>query len=137
MKLFIDQFRALRPDGQVIFTVSPVPLVATASDTNVIVATSYSKSVLRAAAGALADELPYVDYFPSFEIIASTPMRSMFFEPDMRNVNNAGVEHVMKQFFSQHQPPEIPNAQQEIKEKVERADLICDEMLLEIAETVE
>ncbi|MDK4713675.1 GSCFA domain-containing protein [Rhizobium sp. CNPSo 4039] len=136
LEKFISEFKSVRKDGQIIFTVSPVPLVATATQNNVVVATTYSKSVLRAAAGHLAERHPFVDYFPSYEIISSTPMKSMFFEPDMRSVNKNGVSHVMSHFFSQHQPTK-PAAEQkpsEMKETVTRTDLICDEMLLELAE---
>ena len=45
-------------------TVSPVPLVATAGDDHVLVATTYSKSVLRAVAGQLAEQFDDLAYFP-------------------------------------------------------------------------
>ena len=134
LETFIARFRAIRPNGQIIFTISPVALMATATRENVVVSTSYSKAVLRAAAGYLAAKHDFVDYFPSYEIIASTPMRSMFFEPNMREVNPYGVSHVMKQFFSQHFPLKIEGGDTDtVKPEVSRADVICDEMLLEMA----
>jgi hypothetical protein len=105
--------------------------MATATDKNVIVATMHSKSILRAAAGFLADKLRYVDYFPSYEIISSPVMRGQFYNPDMRTVSHYGVDHVMNQFFKEHQPPKI-----EKHEKVEEDDeedldkVFCDEELL-------
>ncbi|MBT9293160.1 GSCFA domain-containing protein [Prosthecodimorpha staleyi] len=133
---FISKFRANRPDGQIILTVSPVALMATATGGNVVVSSSYSKAVLRAAAGHLAGKHEFVDYFPSYEIIASPPMRSMFFEPDMREVNPYGISHVMEQFFSQHRPSKAHGfALAKNEPKVCRADAICDEILLEIMET--
>ena len=45
----IDELRILSPNARVILTVSPVPLVATASDNHVLVATTYSKSTHAAA----------------------------------------------------------------------------------------
>lgn len=136
LEQFISKFRSLGGKKKVIFTVSPVALMATATGGNVAVSTSYSKSVLRAASGYLASKHDFVDYFPSYEIIASPPMRSMFFEPNMREVSHYGVAHVMSQFFSQHVPPkgDLP-AEREAPSKVEvsRADVICDEMLLEMA----
>ncbi|WP_077224690.1 GSCFA domain-containing protein [Agrobacterium tumefaciens] len=133
LEAFISRFRAIRPDGQIIFTVSPVALMATATHANVVVSTSYSKAVLRAAAGYLTAKYDFVDYFPSYEIIASTPMRSMFFEPDMREVNPYGVSHVMRQFFAQHRPPKTEGVTGVNEDVVSAADLICDEMLLEMA----
>jgi hypothetical protein len=105
--------------------------VATATSQQVVVASSYSKSVLRAAAGHLESKYAFVDYFPSYEIIASHAMRGAFYEPDMRSVVKPGVEHVMSHFFSEHVPP-LPGR----KVKVGAADaesdeaLVCDEELL-------
>jgi len=56
--------RAANPRLTVLLTVSPVPLTATATGEHALVATTYSKSVLRAAAGQLAQEHDQVDYFP-------------------------------------------------------------------------
>jgi hypothetical protein len=83
-----------------ILTVSPVPLTATNSNKHVLVATMYSKSVLRALAGVMAESSNFVDYFPSYEIISSTPFKGVFFEPNQRNVTAFGVNFVMKHFFS-------------------------------------
>jgi hypothetical protein len=82
-----------------ILTVSPVPLTATRSGQHVVVATMYSKSVLRAVAGALAMNMPNVDYFPSYEIINAPVFRGAFFEPNQRSVNPFGVKFVMDSFF--------------------------------------
>ena len=65
----IALLRAHNPGVRVILTVSPVPLVATATDEHVLMATTYSKSVLRAAAGEVATREPSVTYFPAFEIV--------------------------------------------------------------------
>lgn len=99
----MEAFRALlheiNPAARMILTVSPVPLTATASGGHVLVASSYSKSTLRAVAGDLAEDHADIAYFPSYEIIASHPGRAMFFNPDLRSVNPAGVEYVMRHFF--------------------------------------
>lgn len=83
-----------------LLTVSPVPLTATASGEHVLTATMRSKSILRAAAAAVADGENKIDYFPSYEIISSHPFKGFFFEPNLRGVNAMGVEYVMKTFFS-------------------------------------
>ena len=135
LRAFIQLARKLKPEMRFIFTVSPVPLVATASDHHVLVATTYSKSVLRAVAGELADTDPGIDYFPSYEVITGQPSRSMFYDPDLRSVNPAGVEVVMKHFFHQHRPltDAAPNPQ--TSTFVNEADVVCDEMVLEAGRT--
>ena len=105
--------REVNPDIRFLLTVSPVPLTATASGKHVLVATTYSKSVLRAVAGEVADAYDYVDYFPSYEIIASAPFRGMFYKPNQREVSPKGVDVVMGHFFAAmgidaHAAPERP-----------------------------
>jgi hypothetical protein len=90
--------RDINPELRILLTVSPVPLVATASGNHVLMATQYSKSVLRAVAGDLAQSDLSIDYFPSYEIIASPPSRATFFEPNMRSVALQGVDYVMTHF---------------------------------------
>lgn len=85
-----------------LLTVSPVPLTATYQNEHVLAATTYSKSVLRAAAGELCRNDSSVDYFPSYEIISNPWSRGVFYESNCRSVNNEGVETVMKVFFSEH-----------------------------------
>lgn len=121
--------KSVNPDARMLLTVSPVPLIATASAEHVLVATTYSKSVLRAVAGALAGRLPDCHYFPSFEIISSHPGRGMFFDPDLRTVNDRGVAFVMEHFFRAIDAPAAgPGLAFE-------DDVICDEELIEAAAT--
>jgi len=95
----IQIMRKFNPKLKFILTVSPVPLTATNSGLHVLTATTYSKSVLRAVAGELADTKKVVDYFPSYEIINSPVFRGQFFEPNMRQVHQSGVDLVMEHFF--------------------------------------
>ena len=130
MEAFLAGARRIKPGLKVLLTVSPVPLVATATQHHIVTATTYSKSVLRAAAGHLSAAHDFIDYFPSFEIISSTPMRSQFYDPDMRGVSPFGVAHVMKQFFKEH-PPLTAAANGKSEAVVANADLVrCDEELL-------
>jgi hypothetical protein len=96
----ISGIRKVNPQIKIILTVSPVPLTATASGRHVLVATTYSKSVLRAVAGQLADNNDHIDYFPSYEIITGTPFGGVFFDSNKRSVHAAGVDFVMRMFFS-------------------------------------
>ena len=56
---------------KIVRTVSPVPIEATFSQSNAIVANSYSKAVLRVVAEKMSDQFDNVDYFPSFEMAIS------------------------------------------------------------------
>lgn len=85
---------------RILLTVSPVPLTATMSGAHVLVATTYSKSVLRGAAGFVASKSERVDYFPSYEIISSAPFGGQFFAENKRSVEQDGVDHVMRNFFT-------------------------------------
>lgn len=90
----------INPAIHLLLTVSPVPLTATASGHHVLVASSYSKSVLRAVAGDLAEARAAVDYFPSYEVITGQPSRHGFYAPNLREVVPQGVELVMGHFFN-------------------------------------
>ncbi|CUH51154.1 GSCFA domain-containing protein [Shimia marina] len=136
MEAFFTLVRGVNPNLRFLLTVSPVPLMATASDMQVAVATTYSKSVLRAAAGQLFSAHDFVDYFPSYEIVTSPFMKGFFFEPDAREVSPHGVSHVMKTFFAEHAPPAVsvpvvkatPQfSPEEIEEQIR-----CDEELLDV-----
>lgn len=132
LSVFISKLRAIRPSARLLLTVSPVSLVATASPVHVLVATTYSKAVLRAVAGEIAASHDFVDYFPSFDLLASHPMRGMFYAPDMREVTAAGVEFVMQHFFAQHHVPresQVDDAAQ--VENLHPDDIACEEIMLQ------
>jgi hypothetical protein len=95
-----------------LLTVSAVPLTATASGKHVLTATTFSKSILRAVAGTMADNLGIVDYFPSFEIITAPPFQGMFYEPDKQAVSKLGATFVMHSFFAGFEPTfgDMPSA---------------------------
>ena len=99
---FLEMARGINPQMRFLFTVSPVPLTATATNQHVLPATVYSKSVLRAVCGEVMAACDYVDYYPSYELVASHPMRGTFFRPNMRNVTAEGVARVMDIFFNAH-----------------------------------
>lgn len=120
--------RALNPGIRFLLTVSPVPLTATASNSHVLVATTYSKSILRAVAGELAAHHAWIDYFPSFELIASPPIGGRYFEPNQRNVRPEGVAFVMSHLeagLGVESKPTVAGAAPADE------DAICEELLLE------
>ena len=134
----LKRLRQINPKLKVLLTVSPVPLAATASGGHVLTATSYSKSVLRAAAGELAEAHDNVDYFPSYEIITHPVFRGMFFAPDQRSVEPEGVKTVMQHFFTEQSKafgaevtPRAPPEQSEAEDGLSHDDLKCEEVMLD------
>ncbi|CAN7210284.1 GSCFA domain-containing protein [Rhizobium sp. LjRoot254] len=138
--------KAINPDMKLLLTVSPVPLTATASGRHVLVATTYSKSVLRAVCGSLSGMFDDVDYFPSYELIASPAARGFFYEPNLRSINRNGVALVMSQFLKAHAAEgasiSAPATAEAMEAKAARAsrrkakeerrgDVVCEEELLE------
>lgn len=100
MSDFIEKLRAVNPAAEVVLTVSPVPLMATAElGAQVLSATTYSKAVLRVAAETLRQRHTEVHYFPSFEVITGAYNRGQYYADDLRNVVEDGVEHVMRLFL--------------------------------------
>lgn len=130
------------PACQFILTVSPVPLVATGGQYHVVTATTESKSILRAAAGELADRFACVDYFPSYELFTSPLSQGRYFQEDQRNPTVEGVSRAMDIFFTAHgMPPghmpiqksDAPDHKQTaIDQFLEEQYVICDEMALDV-----
>lgn len=102
---FIGLVRSFNPTVRFVLTVSPVPLVATATDQHVLLATTYSKSVLRVAAAQVCDELDDVSYFPAYEIITGPQAPSDFYAENKREVTAVGIEAVMSALFSHRLGP--------------------------------
>lgn len=102
LEQIVALLRGKNPKLRIILTVSPVPLIATFENEHVLVATTYSKSVLRAAAGEVADANRRIDYFPSYEIITGSFNRGRYFADDLREVRPEGVDHVMRCFLKHY-----------------------------------
>jgi len=90
--------RYCHPEVRIVITVSPVPLMATFSKMDVVVANTYGKSLLRAVAQEWAAAHVNVDYFPSYEIVQNSN-RAAVWERDLRHVTGAGVHHIMELFL--------------------------------------
>ena len=95
---FIERMRGVNPTARIILTVSPVPLIATYTKQHVLVATTYSKSVLRAVCGETELNFEHVYYFPSFEVISGSYSKGAYYNENMRTVTKEGVAHVMETF---------------------------------------
>ncbi|WP_230534253.1 GSCFA domain-containing protein [Microvirga roseola] len=134
----ISFIRNINPGVRFLFTVSPVPLNATAIDRHVFVSTTYSKSALRVAAEQICNSHELCDYFPSFEIITSPYARGKYYGPDCRSVTESGVAHVMRLFLkhygedcchtapSNYLSPES-ETQKYIREMDKVVEVLCDE----------
>lgn len=105
---FAALLRGVNPTARIILTVSPVPLIASASGRHVLSATTYSKSVLRVACGLLEDSLPETMYFPSYEIILGPQSRGRSLAADLRSVTEDGVAQVMRLFFRRLAGMDLP-----------------------------
>lgn len=134
--------KAHNPSLRLILTVSPVPLIATMSGEHVLTATTYSKSVLRAAAGEFCSGRSDACYFPSYEIVTGQYARGAYFTDNLRTVTRAGVDHVMRCFFKmfssgvptavgQHQDPPAPSTVQPTSDIAAALALVCDEEQLQ------
>jgi hypothetical protein len=86
-----------RPDHRVVVTVSPVPLEATFTGQDVVIANTHSKALLRAAAAEWCAKHENLHYFPSFEIVTSSD-RSLAWHMDGRHVSHELVRHIMDVF---------------------------------------
>ena len=127
------------PAMTILFTVSPVPMVATATGQHVLVANGRTKSTLRAAAADLAERFDDVDYFPGFELVREPPFGNAFFERNLRAVTPEGVSFVMDHFFRAHlrsedaAPTTITPAADRTSAHAdgEVDDLVCEEVMLD------
>lgn len=123
----IAMLRGVNPELRTLLTVSPVPLTATATGEHALVATTYSKSVLRSVAGQLAAEHDHVDYFPAYELITGQPFRSGFYEANLRSVSAAGVSFVMAHFTASLGRTETPA----VKLPPAQGGDVCDDAVLD------
>jgi len=143
---FIEVLRESNPKVRFIITVSPVPLVATATKSHVLLASTYSKSVLRVVAEQVSSQINDVSYFPAFEIITGPQAPFEYFESDRRNVSEIGVAEVMGSLLNGLTPsnrkvidPPVETKQMsksktgklisEISRRIARAE--CDEAMMD------
>lgn len=128
--------RQLNKDIKLLLTVSPVPLTATASGQHVLSATTYSKAVLRAAAGDFAADHEAVDYFPSYEMVTTWANTEPAFASNLRSVRPEMVEQVMAVFLTaqgllEAVEPDMDEGAEEEDAFEGADDVICEEALLD------
>lgn len=89
----IEHWRRLRPDLEVVLTVSPVRHLRDGFTAN-----QRSKASLILAAHTLAERLPYVHYFPAYELLIDELRDYRFYDRDMVHPAPAAVEHILQAF---------------------------------------
>lgn len=138
---FIEILTSNNPKIKFLLSVSPVPLVATATESHVLEATTYSKAVLRVAASEVTKIFRNVFYFPAYEIITGPQAPDEFFETDKRNVSKLGVDVVMRSLLESNglKSPNLAstNIEKSRSESIleashEISDRECDELFLDI-----
>ena len=130
---FLVLLKSVNAKVKVLLTVSPVPLAATYEPRHVLVATTYSKSVLRVVAENAWRRFAWVDYFPSYEIITGSFNEGAYYEADHREVNAIGVAHAMRCFVGNYlegrgsatAPVFVPHS------AGDASQLVCDEEALD------
>lgn len=136
MRAALAHLRKLSPGLRLLLTVSPVPLTATASGGHVLVASTASKAILRAAVETLMAEDARIDYFPSYEIITNPAAKSVFYAANLRDPSPKAVSVVMGQFMGAHEaatgktPPgmAVPATRAALPDDGDDA-VVCEEML--------
>ncbi len=94
-------------DLQLVVTVSPVPLDATFTGEDIVVANTLGKSTLRAAAGWWARAHDNVHYFPGYEMVMNSEAERAWFV-DGRHVRPKLVQHIMETFLRTHVATKVP-----------------------------
>jgi hypothetical protein len=140
LEAFIAELRAINPKVRLILTVSPVPMVATATDNHILAASTYSKSLLRVAADMVVRRHRDVAYFPGYEVVVGPQIRGRYFGDDLRSITEEGVDRVMDLFF-EHATTEgrIQGFSGKAAEKPDEfldmarqiAEALCDEEMLD------
>jgi hypothetical protein len=80
---------------KMLITVSPVPLLSTFREMDVLVANAYSKAVQRAALDEFLLDKPNVDYFPSYEFVTLSNPSVAWSRHDYRHVSPDVVDRIM------------------------------------------
>jgi hypothetical protein len=87
---------------KMLVTISPVPLLSTFRDIDVLVANTYSKAVQRAAIDEFIRDAEGVDYFPSYEFVILSNPNIAWARGDYRHVNPDLVARIMSNVITQY-----------------------------------
>ncbi len=133
--------KSWNPNARFILTVSPVPLVATATSEHVVTATILSKSILRVAASEVCKKISDVKYFPAYEIVTGPQAPKNSFENNRRDVTQFAIDIVMQSLIGNCELPK--DSEELLVKKVTQTETVrssisrdlmnaeCDEVVLE------
>ena len=98
-----DKILEHKPEAKVLFTVSPVSLVATFRPVSCITANSVSKAILRAAVDEVyrendGDNNPHLYYWPSYEMVEKLYPDPYRPDGDTRHVRKEVSDQIMREF---------------------------------------
>lgn len=129
LRCFVERVRSVNKSVKLILTVSPVPLIATYEPRHVLVSTTLSKSILRVAAAEVSGDDAGIEYFPSYEIISGSALGGQYFDTDLRQVRQVGVDHVMRVFERHLLGLTIPTSPTEVdlRPSASHGNVVCDE----------
>lgn len=94
-----DLIRKHRPDAKILFTLSPVPLIATFRANSCLTSNSVSKAVLRVAIDEVVREKAaegVLFYWPSYELVAD--VFQLPYKPDRRHTRGEVLDYIMTLF---------------------------------------
>jgi len=89
----IEQWRAARPDLEIILTISPVRHIRDG-----IVENQRSKATLVLALDELCRQFPYAHYFPAYELLLDDLRDYRFYEADMVHPNEQAIRYILNYF---------------------------------------
>ncbi len=99
LRAIYELIRKHRPDAKVLFTLSPIPLIATFRGNSCITSNAVSKAVLRVAIDEVVREVAHegvLTYWPSYELVTDV-FRSPY-KPDRRHPEKAVLDYIMTLF---------------------------------------
>ena len=136
LRAVMARLRQANPEMRLLLTVSPVPLTATATGGHVLVASTASKAILRAAVATVMEDDRAIDYFPSYEIITNPAARGAYFATNLRSPTPKGISVVMGQFLAAQggaspvlsAPPQKGKAQPTTTAQDDEDGVLCEEM---------
>ncbi len=89
----IEQWKAARPDLEIILTISPVRHIRDG-----IVENQRSKATLALALDELCRQFPYAHYFPAYELLLDDLRDYRFYEADMVHPNETAIQYIRDYF---------------------------------------
>ena len=119
----VDIIRRQNPKAKILITVSPVPLRFTFTGADIVVANTYSKSVLRAACEAVVRSRERIDYFPSYEAVMLSS-RGVW-QKDRRHVTDRFVRKIVADLTERYFPDFARNTPRPIKGELSLTERIA------------